>query len=123
MRGQDVNGRIISKHISRIDFRDVTMNELVVDKAQWLAGVHGDRNESSGLVRPGDFLCSRISTHCLRMIYTVEVKVKLSLCKEDMWETEGIPPPFLTSALNGGERSASCPGRFTPEERDSLPTG
>jgi hypothetical protein len=24
---------------------------------------------------------------------------------------------FLISALAGGERSASCPGRFTPEER------
>jgi len=24
---------------------------------------------------------------------------------------------FLTSALDGGEWSASCPGRFTPKER------
>jgi hypothetical protein len=29
----------------------------------------------------------------------------------------GIAPPFLTSALDGGEWSASLPGRFTPGER------
>jgi hypothetical protein len=80
MRGQDVNGRIISKHISRIEFRNVTLNELVVDEPQWLAGVHGDYDESSSPIRPGDFLCSRKSTNCLSMVYTVEVKVKLSLC-------------------------------------------
>jgi hypothetical protein len=37
MRGQDVNGRIISKYISGIDFRDATLKELVADEAQWLA--------------------------------------------------------------------------------------
>jgi hypothetical protein len=26
----------------------------------------------------------------------------------------GIAPPFLSSALDWGEWSASCPGRFTP---------
>jgi hypothetical protein len=29
----------------------------------------------------------------------------------------GTVPPFLTSAVDGGERSASRPGRFTPRER------
>jgi hypothetical protein len=29
----------------------------------------------------------------------------------------GIAPPFLTSALDGGEWSVSRPCRFTPEER------
>jgi hypothetical protein len=29
-----------------------------------------------------------------------------------------IAPPFLPSALDGGERSASRPSRFTPGERD-----
>jgi hypothetical protein len=29
----------------------------------------------------------------------------------------GVAPPFLTSALGGGEWSASCPGHFTPGER------
>jgi hypothetical protein len=28
-----------------------------------------------------------------------------------------IAPPFLTSAIDGGERSASRPGRFTSWER------
>jgi hypothetical protein len=28
---------------------------------------------------------------------------------------EGIHPLVLTSALHGGEWSASCPGRFTPD--------
>jgi hypothetical protein len=50
----------------------------------------------------------------------VKKKVKLSLCvfnstlcHEDVWGSGGIAPPFLTSALDGGERSASLPGRFT----------
>jgi hypothetical protein len=30
---------------------------------------------------------------------------------------EVLPPPFLTSALDEGEWSASRPGRFTPGER------
>jgi hypothetical protein len=30
--------------------------------------------------------------------------------------SEGISPPFLTSALDGGEWSVSHPCRFTPEE-------
>jgi hypothetical protein len=29
----------------------------------------------------------------------------------------GIAPPFLTSALDGDEWSASCTGRFTTDER------
>jgi hypothetical protein len=35
---------------------------------------------------------------------------------DDTWGTGGITPPFLTSALDGGEWSASRPGRFTPGE-------
>jgi hypothetical protein len=31
-----------------------------------------------------------------------------------MWGSGGIAPPFLTSALYGGEWSASRPNRFTP---------
>jgi hypothetical protein len=30
------------------------------------------------------------------------------------WVRGGIAPPFSTSALDGGEWSASRPGRFTP---------
>jgi hypothetical protein len=33
-----------------------------------------------------------------------------------MWGSGGIAPPFLTSALDGGEWSASRPGHFTPGE-------
>jgi hypothetical protein len=33
------------------------------------------------------------------------------------WGSGGIAPPFLTSALDGGEWSASRPGRYTPRER------
>jgi hypothetical protein len=32
---------------------------------------------------------------------------------EDARENGGIAPPILTSALEGGEWSASCPCRFT----------
>jgi hypothetical protein len=33
----------------------------------------------------------------------------------------GIAPPFLTFALDGGERSVARPGRFTPRERSRGP--
>jgi hypothetical protein len=32
------------------------------------------------------------------------------------WGSGGIDPPFLTLALDGGERSGSCPGHFTSVE-------
>jgi hypothetical protein len=32
------------------------------------------------------------------------------------WERGGIAPQFLTSALDGGELSVSCPGRVAPGE-------
>jgi hypothetical protein len=35
------------------------------------------------------------------------------------WGNGGITPPFLTTALNGGEWSASRLCRFTPGERAS----
>jgi hypothetical protein len=37
----------------------------------------------------------------------------------------GIAPPFLTSALNGGDWSDSLPGHFIPSEKasDTLYTG
>jgi hypothetical protein len=52
----------------------------------------------------------------------VKVKVQMSLCltkhhaMKTYWGNGGIAP-FLTSALHGGEWSASLPGRFTPRER------
>jgi hypothetical protein len=33
-----------------------------------------------------------------------------------LWGSGGIAPPFVTSALDAGEWSASRPGRFTPGE-------
>jgi hypothetical protein len=35
----------------------------------------------------------------------------------ETWGSGGIAPPFLTSALDGGEWSASRPGRFTPKKK------
>jgi hypothetical protein len=54
----------------------------------------------------------------------IQVKIKLSqrlinetLYHEDVWGSGGIVPLFLASAPDGGEWSASRPGRFTPGER------
>jgi hypothetical protein len=55
----------------------------------------------------------------------IAVKVKLSLVFFFCWSSRhegvlrsgGIAPSVLDSALDGGEWSASCPGRFTPRER------
>jgi hypothetical protein len=47
---------------------------------------------------------------------TAGIKVKHKV-HEDVRGTGGIAPPFLTSALDGGERSTSSPGHFTPRER------
>jgi hypothetical protein len=41
----------------------------------------------------------------------------LSIMHEVLWWSGGIAPPLLTSALNGGEWSASRSGRITAEER------
>jgi hypothetical protein len=48
----------------------------------------------------------------------------LSLCLnkqapryEDVWASEGIAPTFSTSALDGGDWSASRPRRFSPQEK------
>jgi hypothetical protein len=38
------------------------------------------------------------------------------ICHEDICASGGIAPPFLISALDGGEWSASRPCRFTSEE-------
>jgi hypothetical protein len=37
--------------------------------------------------------------------------------------SEGIAPRFLTSAVDGGECSASCPSCFLPRERAPKPPG
>jgi hypothetical protein len=40
--------------------------------------------------------------------------INLTLCHEDVWQIGGIPPSFLTSALDEGESSALCIGCFNP---------
>jgi hypothetical protein len=54
-------------------------------------------------------------------------KIKLFLCvinyaphREDLCGSGRIAPPFLTSALDGGEWSASRPGGFINGERDPI---
>jgi hypothetical protein len=44
--------------------------------------------------------------------------INFALCHEGIWVTGGIAPPFLTSALDGGEWSTSRHGRFTSGETD-----
>jgi hypothetical protein len=58
------------------------------------------------------------------LFHKVEQKVKLSLRLHYAMKTYsggGIAPPFLTSALDGGEWSASRPGRFTPGKQSPPP--
>jgi hypothetical protein len=45
------------------------------------------------------------------------------LCYEDIWVSGGIAPPILTSTLDESEWWASCLGRFTPGERDTVRIG
>jgi hypothetical protein len=40
------------------------------------------------------------------------------MCYSSELRSGGTAPPFLTSALDGGEWLTSGPGHFTPEERD-----
>jgi hypothetical protein len=50
-------------------------------------------------------------------------KVKLSLCHEDIWGSGDTAPPFLPSALDGGEWSVTRPCRFNPRKTAPVPTG
>jgi hypothetical protein len=58
------------------------------------------------------------------LAYISEEKI-ISLCltkhnaMKAYWVSGGSSTHSLTSALHGGEWSASCPGRFTPRERAS----
>jgi hypothetical protein len=70
------------------------------------------------------FLTDRYS-HVRSTPYDRKVTIKLSLCltRHHAMKTysgsEGIVHAFLTSALDGGEWSASRPSHFTPRERAS----
>jgi hypothetical protein len=62
------------------------------------------------------------SINLSRRILLHKVKVTLcfinfAICHEDIWGSGGIAPPFLTSALDRGEQSASHSGSFIPRER------
>jgi hypothetical protein len=46
--------------------------------------------------------------------------ISQALCHEDIWGNADIAPPFLTSALGGGEWPASRPFRFNAGERFSV---
>jgi hypothetical protein len=63
-------------------------------------------------------------------ITKVKVKVKLSLCFNWALRHEGVLGEWrynsthsFTSVLDGGEWSASLPGRFTPREKSLVPIG
>jgi hypothetical protein len=79
----------------------------------------------------GNFLTSWVTIsfsrrtlfHVVMELLRVKVKVKLSLCFNSAPHHEGVLGEWkyssthsLTSALEGGEWSASRPGRFTPRE-------
>jgi hypothetical protein len=63
-----------------------------------------------------NYLCFRVRPSILTILM---VKVKLSLCDstKTYWGSGDSSTHSLTSALDGGEWSASRPGRFTPRER------
>jgi hypothetical protein len=57
----------------------------------------------------------------------LKAKTKLSpclinwaLCYEDVWESGGIAPPFLTLELSEGELSVPRPGRVTSVENPHI---
>jgi hypothetical protein len=55
-------------------------------------------------------VCSRVQNK------VIKVQVSMCLISYDTQGSVGIAPPFFTSALVGGEWSASRPGSFTPWE-------
>jgi hypothetical protein len=61
--------------------------------------------------------CLLIITLTQDVVAVVKVKLSLCLISLSIWGSRGIAPPFLPSALDGGEWSASRPCRFTPGER------
>jgi hypothetical protein len=56
------------------------------------------------------------ATRLCRLSLSYLIPVKKLTGYEDVWRNRGIAPPFLTSALDRGEWSASRPSYFTSGE-------
>jgi hypothetical protein len=81
------------------------------------------------VVSPGKLkvIHSVITSSVSRQWYAIDVKVasilvcvfvtRVSYCPNSLRAEHPIAPPFLTSAIVGGDWSALRPGRFTPKER------
>jgi hypothetical protein len=77
---------------------------------------HG--NEPSGSIKCWEIL------EWLTFTFIIIIIIIIALYHEDIWGSGGIAPPFLNSALDGGEWSASGPGRFnTGEGAPRYPLG
>jgi hypothetical protein len=66
----------------------------------------------------GAFIGAINSSDC-RLLWSNDLKLSLCLIKHvttKTWGSGGIAPPFLTSALDGGEWPVSNPDRFTPRK-------
>jgi hypothetical protein len=91
------------------------------------SGYRGEENNSHPLLGLEPLLIQPVGQRCtteLSRLLTMMVKVKVSLCFKRALRHEGVLGEWryssahsLTSALNGGELSASRPGLFAPRER------
>jgi hypothetical protein len=110
-----------SKSISFPLFRSLG-NQWDHDNSQYVTVVHVTVTMTTKGVYTGlwrDAVSSFFFQGNLADCSSRKVKLKLSLClikhcHEYIWGSGGIGPPFLTSALDGGEWSASRPGVFIP---------
>jgi hypothetical protein len=109
------------------DGRVVCPRSMVESPTEYMASADRRRSQTSTL----DYWVYRgrlqrcITNSCVCKIEYVEGKVVLitsAPCHEDVWESGGITPSSLTSALDGGEWAASRSDRFTPgkDPRHSL---
>lgn len=79
----------------------------------------GNKNDCAGVgqqkftwpINRLDFSGSCTETEIEMKILTA---LRTALCHEDLLESFGIIPPFLTSALDTGECSTSCTGKKAP---------
>jgi hypothetical protein len=57
---------------------------------------------------------------CIAYLKTKLFLCLIKYCHEDVCESGGIAPPFLTLALDAGELSTSHPCRFTPRKETTA---